>query len=129
MNPEGFVTVASTLDAAQTVQRLETALAAKSVTLFAKIDHAAGAVAVGLPLAPTTVLIFGNAQAGTKLMQIDQRIGIELPLRILVWTDAAGKTWVSYNDPIWIAGRYGITPEDAAILNAMRATLAGLANP
>jgi uncharacterized protein (DUF302 family) len=127
VNPGGLVTVESALDTAQTVARLEAALVAKGVTLFAKIDHAAGAAAVGLPLGPTTVLIFGNAQAGTKLMQIDQRVGIDLPLRILVWTDAAGKTWLSYNDPVWIAARYGISPEDAAVLNAMKGMLAGLA--
>jgi uncharacterized protein (DUF302 family) len=83
-------------------------------------------VGVDMKLAPTTVLIFGNAQAGTKLMQIDQRIGIDLPLKVLVWSDSAGKTWVSYSDPVWIAARYGITPEDAAVLNGMKAMLAGL---
>jgi uncharacterized protein (DUF302 family) len=127
MTPDGLITVESSLDAAHTIHRLEAALAAKGVTLFAKVDHAAGAAAVGLPLAPTTVLIFGNAQAGTKLMQIDQRIGIDLPLKVLVWTDSADKTWVSYNDPVWVAARYGITPEDAAVLTAMKGMLAGLA--
>lgn len=128
MNPDGLITIESTLDSQQTVARLEAALAAKGVTLFAKIDHAAGAAAVGLPLPPTTVLIFGNAQAGTKLMQIDQRIGIDLPLRMLVWTDAAGKTFVSYSDPAWIAARYGIAAENAAVLTAMHGLLAGLAS-
>ena len=126
--PDGLITVESALDTPQTVHRLETALAAKGVTLFAKIDHAAGAAAVGLPLGPTTVLIFGNAQAGTKLMQIDQRIGLDLPLKMLVWTDGAGKTWVSYSDPVWTAARYGITAEDAAVLTAMKGMLAGLAS-
>jgi len=127
VSPDGLVTVESPLDAAGTIARLEAALAAKGVTIFAKIDHAAGAAAVGLPLGPTTVLIFGNAQAGTKLMQIDQRMGIDLPLRMLVWTDASGKTFVSYNDPAWIAARYGIKPEDAAVLAGMQGLLAGLA--
>ena len=116
----GLITVDSPHDAAATLHWLETALAAKGMTVFAKIDHAAGAGAVGLKLAPTTVLIFGNAQAGTKLMQIDQRIGIDLPLKMLVWTDEGGKTRVSYNDPAWIAARYGITPETAPILTAMQ---------
>lgn len=123
----GLVTVDSPLDAAATVHWLETTLAAKGVTLFAKIDHAAGAQAVGLALEPTTVLIFGNAQAGTKLMQIDQRIGIDLPLKLLVWSDAGGKTHVSYHDPAAIAGRYGITPESAPVLAAMQALMKGLA--
>jgi uncharacterized protein (DUF302 family) len=128
MNPDGLITAESPLEAAATIARLEAALAAKGVTLFAKIDHAAGAAAAGLSLPPTTVLIFGNAQAGTKLMQIDQRIGIDLPLKLLVWSDAAGKSYVSYNDPVWTAARYGISPDDAAVLNAMRGLLAGLAN-
>ncbi len=127
MTPDGLITVESALDAAHTVQRLEAALAAKGVTLFAKVDHAGNAAGVDMKLGPTTVLIFGNAQAGTKLMQIDQRIGIDLPLKVLVSTDAAGKTWVSYNDPVWIAARYGITPENAAVLTGMKGMLAGLA--
>lgn len=126
MVADGLVTIDSPLDATATLTWIEAALAAKGVTVFARIDHAAGANAVGLPLLPTTVLIFGNAQAGTKLMQIDQRIGIDLPLRFLVWTDEAGVTHLSYNDPAWIAGRYDITPETAPVLGAMRAMIAGL---
>jgi uncharacterized protein (DUF302 family) len=123
----GLVTVDSPLDAAATIHWLETTLASKGVTIFAKVDHAAGAQAVGLPLGPTTVLIFGNAQAGTKLMQIDQRIGIDLPLKFLVWSDADGKTHVSYFDPASIAARYGITPETAPVLTAMQGMMKGLA--
>jgi uncharacterized protein (DUF302 family) len=128
MNPDGLITTEIPIDAGATIARLEAALAAKGITIFAKIDHAAGAAAVGLSLATTTVIIFGNAQAGTKLMQIDQRIGIDLPLKLLVWSDASGKTYVSYNDPVWIAARYGITPNDVAVLDAMRGLLAGLSN-
>jgi len=124
----GLVTVSSPLDPAATIHWLETTLAAKGVTVFAKVDHAAGAQAVGLALGPTTVLIFGNAQAGTKLMQIDQRIGIDLPLKLLVWSGADGKTHVSYNDPVWIAARYGITPEAAPVLTAMQGMMKGLAD-
>ena len=124
----GLVTVSSPLDAVATIHWLETTLAAKGVTIFGKVDHAAGAQAVGLALGPTTVLIFGNAQAGTKLMQIDQRIGIDLPLKFLVWTGADGKTHVSYNDPVWIAARYGITPEAAPVLTAMQGMMKGLAD-
>ena len=124
----GLVTVLSPLDAPATIHWLETTLAAKGVTIFAKVDHAAGAEAVGLPLGPTTLLIFGNAQAGTKLMQIDQRIGIDLPLKFLVWSDAAGKTHVSYYDPASIAARYGITPDTAPVLTAMQGMMKGLAD-
>jgi uncharacterized protein (DUF302 family) len=122
----GLITVDSPHDAAATLHWLETTLAAKGVTIFAKVDHAANAQAVGLTLRPTTVLIFGNAQAGTKLMQIDQRAGIDLPLRMLVWTGEGGKTHVSYSDPAWIAARYGITPESAPVLAAMQGMMKGL---
>jgi uncharacterized protein (DUF302 family) len=124
---DGLITLDSPLDAPATLHWLETTLAAKGVTVFARIDHAAGASAVGLALPPTTVLIFGNAQAGTKLMQINQRIGIDLPLRILVWTDEGGTTRISYNDPAWIAARHGIMPENAPVIGAMQAMLSGLA--
>jgi uncharacterized protein (DUF302 family) len=122
----GFITVASPLDAAATVHWLETTLASKGATVFGKVDHAAGAKAAGLPLGPTTLLIYGNAQAGTKLMQIDQRMGIDLPLKLLVWTGADGKAQVSYNDPVWVAARYGIKPEAAPVLTAMQGMLKGL---
>jgi uncharacterized protein (DUF302 family) len=66
------------------------------MSIFARIDHAAGAAEVGLPLRPTEVLIYGNARGGTPLMQVDQTFGIELPLKALIWQDENGKTWVSY---------------------------------
>jgi uncharacterized protein (DUF302 family) len=127
-NPDGLITVDSPLDAAATLHWLETTLTAKGIAIFAKIDHAANAQAVGLTLRPTTVLIFGNAQAGTKPMQIDQRMGIDLPLKMLVWTDDAGKTHVSYSDPAWIAARYGITSETVPALTAMQGMMTGLAD-
>jgi uncharacterized protein (DUF302 family) len=127
-NPEGLITVDSPLDAAATLHWLETTLAAKGVTIFAKIDHAAAAQAVGLDLPPTTVLIFGNAQAGTKLMQIDQRMGIDLPLKMLVWTGEDGKTHVSYSNPAWIAARYGVTADTAPVLTAMQGMMKGLSD-
>ncbi len=125
---DGLVTVSSPLDAPAMIHWLETTLAARGVTVFAKVDHAAGAQAVGLALGPTTVLIFGNAQAGTRLMQLDQRIGIDLPLKLLVWSGADGKTHISYNDPVLIAARYGITPEAAPVLTAMQGMFKGLAD-
>ena len=124
----GLMTIDSPLDAAATLHWLETALAAKGVTIFARIDHAANALSVGLALRPTTVLIFGNAQAGTRLMQIDQRMGLDLPLKMLVWTGEDGKTRVSYSDPAWIAARYGIGPETAPVVVAMQGMMKGLAD-
>src|SRR5262249_56845935 len=91
----------------ETMDRLEAAVKAKGLTIFARIDHAAGAAEVGLSLRPTAVLIFGNAKAGTPLMQSNQTTGIDLPLKALVWQDESGKTWLSYNDPNWLANRHG----------------------
>jgi uncharacterized protein (DUF302 family) len=123
--PAGLIEAESPLDAKTTLDRLQAALSAAGIPLFGRIDHAAAASGAGLDLRPTTVLIYGNPQAGTKLMQIDQRAGIDLPLKILVWTDELNVTHVAYNDPTWIASRYGITAEDAPVLGAMKALVTG----
>jgi len=109
------------------MDRLEAEVKAKGLTVFARIDHAAGAEQVALPLRPTEVLIFGNARGGTPLMQATQTIGIDLPLKALVWQDASGKTWLSYNDPGWLAKRHGLGPEVDATVKALTAALNGLA--
>jgi len=90
------------------MDRLETEIRAQRMTVFARIDHAGAAAVVGLKLAPTELIIFGNARGGTPLMQSVQTIGIDLPLKALVWEDAAGKTWISYNEPKWIVQRHGV---------------------
>jgi uncharacterized protein (DUF302 family) len=97
------------------------------LTVFAHIDHAAGAAAAGLELRPTDLLIFGNARGGTPLMQRVQTTGIDLPLKALVWQDAAGDTWLSYNDPAWLANRHGPGGTADAPVAAMTALLDGLA--
>jgi len=94
--------------------------------VFARIDHAAGAAEVGLPLRPTELPVFGNAKGGTPLMQSNQTIGIELPLKALVWQDASGKTWISYNDSNWLAARHGLGPNVAATVNTMTAGLGAI---
>ena len=99
MAADGLVTVRSSYSPKETMKRLETEVKAKGLTVFARIDHAAGAAEVGLALRPTELLIFGNAKGGTALMQSVQTIGIDLPLKILIWQDEAGGTWLSYNDP------------------------------
>src|SRR5258705_8720141 len=93
--------------------------------VFARINHAAGAAAAGLSLRPTEVLIFGNAKAGTPLMQSVQTVGIDLPLKALIWQDAAGKTWISYNEPGWIAQRHGIA-DAQAVVNKMANLLSAI---
>jgi len=109
MAAQGLTTIKSGHGPQDTMNRLEAAVTAKGLTVFARIDHAAGASAAGLPLKPTELLIFGNAKGGTALMQSVQTIGIDLPLKALVWQDASGDTWLSYNDPAWLAKRHGLS--------------------
>jgi uncharacterized protein (DUF302 family) len=104
----GLTTIKSSHLPRETMNRLEAAVKAKGLTVFARIDHAEGASAASLALRPTEVLIFGNAKGGTPLMQAAQTIGIDLPLKALVWQDASGDTWLSWNDPAWLAARHGL---------------------
>jgi uncharacterized protein (DUF302 family) len=124
---QGLTTIRSNFGPQDTVNRLETAVKAKGMTVFARIDHAAGAMAVGLPLRPTEVVIFGNAKAGTPLMQSVQTIGIDLPLKALVWQDASGDTWLSYTDPAWLAQRHALGGETQAAVGMMTAALSAVA--
>jgi uncharacterized protein (DUF302 family) len=101
-------------------------LESKGITVFCRIDHAANAVAAGLQLRPTEVVIFGNARGGTPLMQSTQTIGIDLPLKALAWQDAGGQTWVGYNDPVWLTERHGIATQGAAAATAMRTLLSAV---
>ncbi len=105
---DGLVSLVSAHGVDTTMQRLEQRLAAAGFTIFAKIDHAAGASSVGMTLPPTQLLIFGKPKGGTALMQSARSVGIDLPLKYLVWQDVDGKTQVSWNDPAWSAKRHGI---------------------
>jgi uncharacterized protein (DUF302 family) len=105
---EGLTSIRSTFGPKETVDRLQAEIRAQGMTVFARIDHAAGAAEVGLTLPPTELIIFGNARGGTPLMQSVQTVGIDLPLKALVWEDPAGKTCLSYNEPDWIAQRHGV---------------------
>ena len=128
---EGLTTVPSNFGPKETMDRLETEIRTKGLEVFARIDHAAGATEVGLNLRPTELIIFGNARGGTPLMQAVQTIGIDLPLKALVWKDAAGRTWLSYNEPNWIAQRHSVANAEqvvnnlAAVLNAIVRTASG----
>jgi uncharacterized protein (DUF302 family) len=115
MTVQGLTTIKSSYAPQETMNRLEAAVKAKGLTVFARIDHAEGASAAGLSLRPTEVLIFGNAKGGTPLMQAEQTIGIDLPLKALVWQDAAGETWLSLNDPAWLAARHGVNGVEAVV--------------
>jgi len=109
---------------ADTVHRLIGAIEGRQLTVFARIDHAGAARAVGLEIAPEEVVIFGNPRAGTPLMQSDARVGIELPLRILVWEDGQGAL-LGYRDPRELEREYDVGPH-AGVLENMAALLEGL---
>jgi uncharacterized protein (DUF302 family) len=123
MAADGLTTIRSSYGPNETMNRLEAEVKARGMTVFARIDHAAGATGVGLALRPTEVLIFGSAKSGTPLMQAAQTIGLDLPLKALVWQDASGDTWLSYNDPGWLAQRHGLSGETEAAVKIMTAAL------
>ena len=124
---DGLITVPSSHPAGQTLDRLAAAVAAAGLQVFARIDHAAGAADAGLDLRPTQLLVFGQARGGTPLMQQAQTAGIDLPLKALAWTDADGQTWLSYNDPAWIAHRHQLGPASTPAVQALTGALARLA--
>src|SRR5690349_4512957 len=123
MTPDGLITIRSGYGPDETMNRFEAEVRSRGMTVFARVDHAAGATAVGLSLRPTDLLIFGHAKAGTPLMQAVQTIGIDLPLKALVWQDASGTTWLSTNDPAWLAQRHGVGETARATVNAMTSAL------
>ena len=123
---EGLTSIRSSFGPKETMDRLEAEIRAQRMTVFARIDHAGGAALVGLKLAPTELIIFGNARGGTPLMQSVQTVGIDLPLKALVWEDTAGKTWLSYNEPSWIARRHGVANAEQ-VVSKMGAALSAMA--
>src|SRR6266487_2791576 len=123
---EGLTTIPSSLDPKETMDRLVAEIRAKGMNVFARIDHATGAAEVGLTLRPTELILFGNALGGTPLMQSVQTVGIDLPLKVLVWQDAEGKTWVSYYEPCWIAQRHGVRNTEQ-VVSKMDAALSTIA--
>ncbi len=127
MAADGLITIPSRFGPKETMDRLAAAVRAKGMTVFARIDHAAGGAEVGLSLRPTELLVFGSARAGTPLMQADQAVGIDLPLKALVFQDAASKVWLAYSDPNWLAERHKLSGDTDAAVKAMAAALEALA--
>ena len=127
MTPDGLTICSSRFGPKETMDQLAAAVADHGMAILARIDHSAAAAKAGLELRPTEVLIFGNPQAGTPLMQAAQIIGIDLPLRALVWQDDRGQTWLAYNDPIWLAKRHGADVGTGRVLTAMTEALAAVA--
>jgi uncharacterized protein (DUF302 family) len=123
MSDEGLITIPSAYGVEETIDRIESDVKSKGMTIFARIDHAAGAKEAGLALRPTLLLIFGNAKGGTPLMEDKQQIGIDLPLKALAWEDASGETWISYNDLKWLALRHGMSHQADPVVNALSAVL------
>lgn len=109
----------------QTLDRLAKAAEEKGLKVFSRIDHAAGADSAGLELRPTQLLVIGNPNVGTPLMQADQRLALDLPLRVASWEDANGTVWIGYWSPEVFAVQYGLEGQDERLKN-MAAALDGL---
>ena len=105
----GLISVKSAHSVKKTANRLESALKAKGMRVFNRVDHAEGAKSVNKTLRPTELIIFGNPKIGTVLMQCKQSVGIDLPQKALVWEDSTGQVWLSYNNPQYLAERHEIT--------------------
>jgi uncharacterized protein (DUF302 family) len=122
---DGMRALKSPHSATDTMNRLEATVKERGLTVFARIDHAAGAAKVGKTLRPTELLIFGNPQGGTPLMECAQTAGIDLPLKALVWQDDSAQVWLGYNDPAFLAQRHGAPA--CPVVENLRKALSGLA--
>ena len=115
VQPDGFLVKSSHYSVSETVDRLESILKKKGVTVFARINHAQGAEKAGLTLEPTELIIFGNPKLGGPLMISQRTVAIDVPLKAIVWQDKDGKVWLGYNTPEYIAKRHGIKDQPAII--------------
>ena len=122
---DGLVAIKSPFAAKETMNRFEENAKQRGLNVFARIDHAAGAEKIGKTLRPTEVLIFGNPQGGTPFIECTQSVGIDLPLKALVWEDAEGQVWLGYNDPAFLAQRHGVAQCPA--VSGLSKALSGLA--
>jgi uncharacterized protein (DUF302 family) len=127
MAVDGLATIRSSHGPEETMNRFEAEVRARGMIAFAHIDYAAGAASVGLSLRPTDLLIFGNARGSTPLMELVQTIGIDLPLKVLVWQDASGMAWLSYTEPTWLAKRHGLGPDAGANISVLAVALSQMA--
>ncbi len=122
---DGLVKKLSAHSVQTTMSSLENLVRNKGLTVFARIDHAAGATKVGEEMLPTQLLIFGNPAIGTKLMTSQRSVGIDLPIKVLIWKEPDGKVWIAYNDSAYLAERHGIDDRDA-VLEKMAGAVRGL---
>ena len=119
---EGLVTRACRHSVEETLERLQGMLRAKDVTVFALVDHSGEAKKAGMTMRPTKLLIFGDPKAGTPLMIASPSTAIDLPLKILLWEDGDGHTWLTYNTPAYLQARHAFPPElldDIAVLDGL----------
>ena len=123
---DGLIEIKSANSVKDTITKLEAIAKERGLNIFARIDHAAGAQKIGKTLRPTELLIFGNPQGGTPLMECAQTAGIDLPLKALAWQDASGQVWLGYNDPQFLAARHGAKDCGPVAAN-LRKALDGLA--
>lgn len=123
---DGLIAVKSPHSVKDTLDRFEAAAKGKGLNIFLRVDHAAGAKKIGKDLRPTELLVFGNPQGGTPLMECAQSAGIDLPLKALAWQDASGQTWLGYNDPQFLATRHQ-AGDCGAVVQNLRKALDGLA--
>ncbi len=120
---EGIISRPSKHSVMQTLDRVEASLHERGIKIFARVDHAGEAAAVGLTMLPTVLLIFGNPKAGTPVMLAAPTAAIDLPLKALVWQDTEGSVWLSYTDPAFIARRFGLTADQVKTLAPVGALL------
>ncbi len=122
---DGLVELKSPYPAKETMDRFESIAKGKGLNVFARVDHAAGAATVGMTLRPTEVLIFGHPKGGTPFMECAQTVGIDMPLKALVWQDVKGQVWLGYNDPAYLAKRHHV--KDCPAVGKLSQALSGLA--
>lgn len=118
---DGLIVKESDFGVTKTIDRLGIALERKGIKIFKRVNHAKGAASVGMELQPAEVLIFGTPKIGTPLMQSNPMIGIDLPLKALVWKSADGRVLLAYTDPAWLAKRYGISDREKVFENMAKA--------
>jgi uncharacterized protein (DUF302 family) len=123
---DGLRTITGQFNVERTMNRLERLVRVAGFRVFARIDHSRAADRVGVRLPPVQLLIFGKPEAGSVLMQSDPRIGIDLPMKFLVWRDPEGRTQISWNQPEWLADRHRLS-ERGPVLDRMNRTLEDLA--
>jgi uncharacterized protein (DUF302 family) len=125
----GIVRIASHHAVGETMDRIESLLKQRGIMVFARIDFSGDAARAGLTMRPEQLLIFGNPKAGTPLMQAEPVAGLDLPLKALVWQDADARTWIAYNDPLYVVRRHALASALSANLAAAMPILEQAAQP